>query len=76
MSPPLRIAVPNKGTLSDTASSMLIEAGYVGRRDPRSLAVPDPRNGVEFFFLRPLWLMLIKMVDVSGPPSFTFLSSS
>jgi ATP phosphoribosyltransferase len=32
---------------------MLIEAGYVGRRDPRSLAVPDPRNGVEFFFLRP-----------------------
>lgn len=49
----LRIAVPNKGTLSDTASSMLVEAGYVGRRDPRALTVPDPRNGVEFFYLRP-----------------------
>jgi ATP phosphoribosyltransferase len=32
---------------------MLVEAGYVGRRDPRALTVPDPRNGVEFFFLRP-----------------------
>jgi ATP phosphoribosyltransferase len=53
MSEPLRIAVPNKGTLSETASAMLVEAGYVGRRDPRALTVPDPRNGVEFFFLRP-----------------------
>ena len=53
MSQPLRIAVPNKGTLSDTASTMLIEAGYEGRRDPRALSVPDSRNGVEFFFLRP-----------------------
>ena len=32
---------------------MLVEAGYVGRRDPRALTVPDPRNGVEFFYLRP-----------------------
>ncbi len=31
MTKTLRIAVPNKGTLSDTASSMLVEAGYVGR---------------------------------------------
>jgi ATP phosphoribosyltransferase len=53
MTEPLRIAVPNKGTLSETASTMLVEAGYVGRRDPRALTVPDPRNGVEFFFLRP-----------------------
>jgi len=53
MTKTLRIAVPNKGTLSDTASSMLVEAGYVGRRDPRALTVPDPRNGVEFFYLRP-----------------------
>jgi ATP phosphoribosyltransferase len=49
----LRIAVPNKGTLSDTAVQMLVEAGYVGRRDPRALNVPDLRNGVEFFYLRP-----------------------
>jgi ATP phosphoribosyltransferase len=53
MSKPLRIAVPNKGTLSESASAMLVEAGYVGRRDPRALTVPDPRNGVEFFYLRP-----------------------
>lgn len=49
----LRIAVPNKGSLSETAVEMLVEAGYVGRRDPRALTVADPRNGVEFFYLRP-----------------------
>jgi len=49
----LRIAVPNKGSLSDTAAQMLYEAGYTGRRDPRELIVADPRNGVEFFYLRP-----------------------
>jgi ATP phosphoribosyltransferase len=49
----LRVAVPNKGSLSDTASEMLHEAGYVGRRDPRALNVRDERNGVEFFYLRP-----------------------
>jgi len=49
----LRVAVPNKGTLSDTAVEMLVEAGYVGRRDPRSLTVPDTLNNVEFFYLRP-----------------------
>lgn len=50
---PLRIAVPNKGTLSETAVLMLVEAGYQGRRDPRALSVPDPRNNAEFFYLRP-----------------------
>lgn len=49
----LRIAVPNKGSLAETAAQMLSEAGYAGRRDPKELHVPDPRNGVEFFFLRP-----------------------
>jgi ATP phosphoribosyltransferase len=49
----LRIAVPNKGSLSETAVEMLVEAGYAGRRDPRALTVGDPRNGVEFFYLRP-----------------------
>lgn len=50
---PLRIAVPNKGTLSETSVSMLVEAGYQGRRDIRALTVPDPRNDAEFFYLRP-----------------------
>lgn len=49
----LRIAVPNKGSLSETAAQMLLEAGYVGRRDPKELIVADPRNDVEFFYLRP-----------------------
>ena len=49
----LRIAVPNKGTLSETAAAMLAEAGYHGRRDPKELIVADPRNDVEFFYLRP-----------------------
>ena len=49
----LRIAIPNKGSLSETAAEMLHEAGYAGRRDPRALSVRDERNGVEFFYLRP-----------------------
>ncbi|MGA1811774.1 ATP phosphoribosyltransferase [Frondihabitans sp. 4ASC-45] len=49
----LRVAVPNKGSLSETASQMLTEAGYTGRRDPKSLYLADERNGVEFFYLRP-----------------------
>jgi ATP phosphoribosyltransferase len=31
----LRIAVPNKGTLSDSAVDMLREAGYAVRRDSK-----------------------------------------
>jgi ATP phosphoribosyltransferase len=48
----LRIAVPNKGSLSEPATQMLAEAGYRRRRD-RELVLPDPDNDVEFFFLRP-----------------------
>lgn len=49
----LRIAVPNKGSLAETAAQMLSEAGYRGRRDPRDLVAADPNNDVEFFYLRP-----------------------
>ena len=49
----LRIAVPNKGSLSGPASDMLREAGYRQRRDTRELVLADPDNGAEFFFLRP-----------------------
>jgi ATP phosphoribosyltransferase len=49
----LRIAVPNKGSLSDPSSQMLREAGYRQRTDSRELVLTDPENGVEFFFLRP-----------------------
>lgn len=49
----LRIAVPNKGSLSETAAEMLAEAGYSGRKDSRKLVHTDARNEVEFFYLRP-----------------------
>lgn len=49
----LRIAVPNKGSLSETAIAMLVEAGYGSRRDSRDLHFVDARNDVEFFYLRP-----------------------
>lgn len=49
----LRVAVPNKGMLSDTAIQLLAEAGYVTRRDPKELIVFDPDNEAEFFYLRP-----------------------
>jgi ATP phosphoribosyltransferase len=49
----LRIAVPNKGTLSAPAAAMLREAGYRQRDDERELVCRDPDNDVEFFYLRP-----------------------
>ncbi len=49
----LRVAVPNKGSLSEPASQMLREAGYRQRTDSKELVLTDPDNGVEFFFLRP-----------------------
>jgi len=49
----LRIAVPNKGALSESAAEILSEAGYRRRSDPKDLTVIDRTNGVEFFFLRP-----------------------
>ncbi len=49
----LRVAVPNKGTLSEPAAEMLREAGYRQRHESRDLTVVDVANDVEFFFLRP-----------------------
>ncbi|MCM3906595.1 MULTISPECIES: ATP phosphoribosyltransferase [Trueperella] len=49
----LRIAVPNKGSLSEPASRMLAEAGYRQRRESRELVLVDEDNDVEFFYIRP-----------------------
>jgi ATP phosphoribosyltransferase len=49
----LRIAVPNKGSLSGPAAEMLHEAGYQQRRESKELRIVDPGNEVEFFYLRP-----------------------
>ena len=49
----LRIAIPNKGSLSQSASDILREAGYKQRSDAKQLSLTDTDNGVEFFYLRP-----------------------
>ncbi len=49
----LRVAVPNKGVLSEPAAEMLTESGYRQRRSTKDLAVYDPDSDTEFFYLRP-----------------------
>ena len=49
----LRVAVPNKGILSDSAILMLKEAGYTVRRDQKDLHIVDQEHDIEFFYLRP-----------------------
>lgn len=49
----LRIAIPNKGSLAQSASEILREAGYRQRHDSKELTLVDAENGVEFFYLRP-----------------------
>lgn len=49
----LRIAVPNKGSLSGPAAAMLHEAGYRQRKESKELVLFDSANDVEFFYLRP-----------------------
>lgn len=49
----LRIAVPNKGALSEPAAELLQEAGYRRRGQAKELVVVDQENDVEFFYLRP-----------------------
>ncbi len=51
--PLLRVAVPNKGSLSQSATQMLRESGYRQRHDTVELRLVDAENGVEFFYLRP-----------------------
>jgi ATP phosphoribosyltransferase len=49
----LRIAVPNKGSLSQAATEMLRESGYRQRHDAKELTLVDAENDVEFYYLRP-----------------------
>jgi ATP phosphoribosyltransferase len=49
----LKIAVPNKGSLAQSAAEILRESGYRQRDDAKQLTLTDPDNGVEFFYLRP-----------------------
>ncbi|SHF90004.1 ATP phosphoribosyltransferase [Streptoalloteichus hindustanus] len=49
----LRIAVPNKGSLSAKAIELLVDAGYRANRGDRELRVTDTDNDIRFFFQRP-----------------------
>ena len=48
-----KVALPNKGSLAESASAILKEAGYRQRTDSRDLTFIDPENQVEFYYLRP-----------------------
>lgn len=48
-----KIAIPNKGALSEGAIHLLLEAGYKCKRHSRELVVRDAEHTVEFIFLRP-----------------------
>ncbi len=49
----LKIAIPNKGSLSAAAIEILKESGYRQRSDSKELRLVDLENDVEFFYLRP-----------------------
>ncbi len=49
----IKIAIPNKGSLSEDSVKIITEAGYRCKRGSSELVVSDPSNGVEFYFLRP-----------------------
>jgi ATP phosphoribosyltransferase len=49
----LRIAVPNKGSLAQSAVDMLRESGYRQRQDTKELTLVDADNAAAFFYLRP-----------------------
>ena len=49
----LKIAVPNKGALAESAARLFREAGYPQRADAKELVRRYPENGVDFYYLRP-----------------------
>ncbi len=49
----IRIALPNKGSLSEAAITIVKEAGYRCSRTGRELCIIDTENDIEFVFLRP-----------------------
>lgn len=49
----IKIALPNKGTLSEDSVRLMTEAGYKCKRYNRELIVHDKNNDIDFVFLRP-----------------------
>jgi ATP phosphoribosyltransferase len=49
----LKLAIPNKGALSEGAVNLLRKAGYRCTRSGRELVIRDSENKIDFVFLRP-----------------------
>ena len=49
----LKLALPNKGALSEGAVTLLSKAGYRCKRSGRELVIQDAENKIDFVFLRP-----------------------
>ncbi|MGM0461559.1 MAG: ATP phosphoribosyltransferase [Fibrobacterota bacterium] len=49
----LKIAIPNKGSLSEKSVELIKAAGYSCKRRSRELVVRDTKNHIEFYYLRP-----------------------
>jgi len=49
----IKLAVPNKGMLSEPAMDLLKACGYKVNKSVKTLNSIDPANGIEFYFLRP-----------------------
>jgi ATP phosphoribosyltransferase len=49
----LKVAIPNKGALSDGTVDILATAGYRCRRSGRELSIIDREHDTEFLYLRP-----------------------
>ena len=49
----LKLAIPNKGALSEGAVNLLRKAGYRCTRSGRELVIRDAENKIDFVFLRP-----------------------
>ncbi|MBN1404276.1 MAG: ATP phosphoribosyltransferase [Opitutales bacterium] len=49
----LKVAIPNKGALSEGAVEILATAGYRCRRYGRELSILDREHDIEFLYLRP-----------------------
>jgi ATP phosphoribosyltransferase len=49
----IKVAVPNKGVLSEPAMDLLKACGYKANKPSKTLSSIDSVNGIEFYFLRP-----------------------
>jgi ATP phosphoribosyltransferase len=49
----IRMALPNKGQLFEPTLELLRQCGYKANKPTKTLTCVDPKNGIEFYFLRP-----------------------